>query len=625
MASNKEKLDRRLPYDYSKVIEHNEIWRKRIACWRYYPYKLARIMQSQKPLFGLALIQDVLLLILANFDNVHITGTRGIGKTYIALLEEKLEAILRPYMRQGHTAPTKEQATNIVRGVNFDIDANFPLLAQEFQPCKDSKDELIIRGRSSDLTEIRTYAPLPTVRGGNITQMKVEESGQEGDKSNTFNHKIYQDALLPAVRTPRMINMHKDICVKNKIAYLTNASSKQNDNYRVYLKNAWRDMVNLKGGFVVIMDWRVAVLSNIRDFEWAMKLKDTMSPDAWLKNMESIYIGSVENPILRDEWITRSRSLPLMELQHCGKKGVNYSIGYDVSQEEGAVNAKCAIVVNKFYESVGKDKYSIDTVYIEKREPSDSKEQAKYLKEIYNRFCPPKDLVESGEAGETFIAIDTQSYGKAVLEDLMRDLGDGYPPFTTVSIGDKARKYSDKELQGAIPCVYPIKARTGFNDDSDQFDPDSVMIDYVTRKMAYNWIRLPISPIEGVKQYKQAHKIKEDYQDAIIAEMYQTIDEMIGQIQNLKKRFNGSRYSEQRVSIRIQRDLWSAFKYSCRIIQLKESELTDEVPEDEWSKAYSGKSYERPILKEDNPYGISQEALGRLHTSRLIGRRNGKI
>lgn len=623
MASNKEKFDKRNPHDYSQVIENKDIWRKRISYWRKYPYKFARVVQSDTPSFELAFIQDLMLYVMANYDKVHITGPRGISKTYIALLSEKIDALLRPFMKQAHTAPTKEQATNIIRGVNSDIDANFPLLAREFQPVKDSSDEFLLRGRSSDLTEIRTYAPLPTTRGGNITQMKVEESGQEGDKSNTFNHKVYQDALLPAVRTPRMVNKKRDRGVKNKVAYLTNASSKQNDNYRVYLKDAWNKMVNGQGGFVIVCNWRVAVLSNIRTFEWAMNLKDTMSPDAWLKNMESIYVGSVENPILRDEWITKSRTLNLMETHHCGKPHVNYAIGYDVSQEEGSENAKCALVVNKFYEIKGKNKYMIETVFAEKREPVDEVLQAKYLKEVYDRYCPPSNLVENGTAGETILAVDVQSFGTAVLNNLMKDLNDGYPPFTTIALGDKVQKFATKELEGAIPCVYPIKARGGYNDESDQFDPDSVMIDYVASKMAYGYVKLPISTIEGVKAYKLAHKIKDDYDNSYISQMYSTIDEMIGQIQNLKKKFSGNKYSETRISKKIQRDIWSAEKYSFRIIQLKESELgNEEDKDDEWERAYRG---EKISTKLDFDHVEMPMLSSNIFKTRIIGNRKGRL
>ena len=624
MASNKEKFDRREPHDYSQVISNKELWRKRISYWRKYPYKFARLVQSPTPSFELAFIQDLMLYVMANFNRVHITGPRGISKTYIALLSEKIDAVVRPFMKQAHTAPTKEQATNIIRGVNSDVDANFPLLAKEFQPIKDSTDEFLLRGRSSDLTEIRTYAPLPTTRGGNITQMKVEESGQEGDKSNTFNHKVFQDALLPAVRTPRMVNKKRDIGVKNKVAYLTNASSKQNDNYRVYLKDAWDKMVNLQSGFVIVCNWRVAVLSNIRTFEWAMSLKDTMSPDAWLKNMESIYIGSVENPILRDEWITKSRKINLMETCHCGKPYINYSIGYDVSQEEGSENAKCALVVNKFYEIKGKNKYMIETVYAEKREPVDEVLQAKYLKEVYDRYCPPENLVANGTAGETLIAIDVQSFGTAVLNNLMKDLGDGYAPFTTISIGGKSQKFADKEVEGSIPCIYPIKARGGYNDDSEQFDPDSVMIDYVSSKMAYGYMKLPVSTIDGVKAYKQAHKIKDDYDNSFITDMYSTIDEMIGQIQNLKKKFNGNKYTEVRISKKIQRDIWSAEKYSCRIVQLKESELGQEsLDNDEWDRAYKGE-IAKPNIVIDEISFPEQSNFSNMK-SRIVGKKSGRL
>ena len=123
--------------------------------------------------------------------------------------------------------------------------------------------------------------------------------------------------------------------------------------------------------------------------------------------------------------------------------------------------------------------------------------------------------------------------------------------------------YTEAELPNALPIIYPIKAG-----GAGVTDPDSEMLRYAELEFEARNVQLLTSSInEGISMYKDAHLIKDDYNDAIIARPYLKTRALVGQIQNLKKVPSGSSMAERRISKFIQRDSWSALKYVLRFTQ----------------------------------------------------------
>lgn len=123
--------------------------------------------------------------------------------------------------------------------------------------------------------------------------------------------------------------------------------------------------------------------------------------------------------IVRDDVLFECRKIPVMEEHHCCKdpdcklrpEDVIYVIGYDVSAENNARNAKCAAVVVKLTrqdEPMKRDKYLKQVVYVDDwPPPGASMMQAAKLKQLWYQF--------TYEGAGTYIAIDARNYGKAVL------------------------------------------------------------------------------------------------------------------------------------------------------------------------------------------------------------------
>ena len=317
--------------------------------------------------------------------------------------------------------------------------------------------------------------------------------------------------------------------------------------------------------FVMDVPYEVVLLSQMRPIEWAEGLRQSLTPDEWAREMESRYTGADSNPILSDAALTDSRCLTMMEEHHCCKdknntlkpEDVIYIIGYDVSYADGARNAKCACVVlkcTKQKEWLKRDKYMKQVVWVDDWPPKNARAQAKRLKHIWQRF--------SYEGSQTYIAIDSWQYGQAVVQALMTDLDDGLAPLCIYNHA----QYTEFELAGSMPVIYPIKAG-----GVGTTDPDAEMVRNCELQFEYRNVQLLTRDHEaGIEAYKKYHRIKTDASDFVIYNAYKKTNELVYQIQNLKKVPNSQGFSEKRISKAIQRDSWSALKYALRFAQILE-------------------------------------------------------
>lgn len=145
-----------------------------------------------------------------------------------------------------------------------------------------------------------------------------------------------------------------------------------------------------KDAFAIDVPSEVPVLSRIREVKWRDNLKTTLTADGWLREMDSLWTGTSENPLIRDAVLTESKNLLTMEERHCGNPDVFYVIGYDISYVDGAKNAKCATAILKCEKQKSenkKNRYLKSLVYVfDNPPPSTSFQQAWQLKQLWKRF-----------------------------------------------------------------------------------------------------------------------------------------------------------------------------------------------------------------------------------------------
>lgn len=603
------KKDQAEEFDY--LAEETRSEAMIINFFRWFPDYFYDVFESENAEFGMALPERLNLRIFARYHESHITGPRGIGKTYVAVGGDMHDEIFWPGTITRYVGPSFKQIAELASVAFHQIEKNYPAVGGFFSVKSDTKDSFEIA------TPFGSEFAITNIQGGNCSQIKVEESGQI--VYPTFDHATFQTKTLPTKRLRRMVGKRADpLHLDYKIGYITNGSTQQNDDYTKYRAEAIQHMrsggVDVGNGvrkaFACDYSWEMEVLTGIRDMAYVMEIKAQLSPEDWLRQMCGMYTGAADNPIIRDVVLTESKALKVMEERHCGNPDITYVIGYDVSYADGANNAKCALDVVKLEEQRDwkkSDRYKKSLVYLfDCPPPSMDIEQARMLKAYWRRFTM------DGGKGACFIAIDAWQYGKAVVEWLHQDLGDGNPPFSCIN-----HEFAALEQPGALPVIYAIKA-TGHA--GGVHDPDSEMIRYAELEFEHGNVKLLTTNIyEGVEAYKKAHGIKDDEQNEAIARPYIETKSLCGQISNLIKKVTGSGIGESRLSHRIQRDKWSAFKYALRLAQLLEKENLEsknKIPDD-WQEELE------KFRNAAEPTGNGMARVGPRGIGRGVSRRGG--
>lgn len=546
----------------------------------------------------------------ARYTDVAITGTRGMTKTYTKMISEMLNGIAWPGTQVLYTGPSLKQLASIGGKTFHAIEHDYAALAKHWRVTAESKDDFKIE------TDYGSAFYIGEKRGDNIHAATAEEFAQE--ENPPFDFDEYTTIVLPAVRLRHNVNGEPD---PNFVAYknhsITSAGRKQNHAYQVRCE-VMKEMARGESAFTMDVPWQCVVLQQMRPYSWAQKLKTKLTPERWMREMESRYTGADSNPIVRDEVLTESRKLMVAENRHCGydvgnkldPKDVIYIVGYDVSYADDKKNAKCACVVLKCTRQTDwlkRDRYLKQLVYVDGwNPPVKSMMQAQRVKDVWSRFC-----YDGGAA--TYLAIDAWQYGTSVVENLMMDLGDGLAPLCVRNHAS----FTELEQDNAIPCLYPIKAG-----GAGVTDPDAEMVQYAELQFENRNVELLCGNVnEGVEAYKKYHRIKDDYMDAQIAEPYLKTRELAGQIQNLKKVPSGKTMREERISKHIQRDIWSALKYALRVAQILERE--------ELAKAVRRKSdWDEELARYQSGSGSGSRGAPRMgggHGRTVTARRGGRI
>lgn len=545
-------------------------WGLLISYWRAYYDKFLDIMEGETSKYEVGIIQRILIRAYARYQQIFVTGSRGVTKSFTLFGGKKAEGILYPGVYTQYAGPSKEQLASILSGVVEDIFQQWPGLRDYWAFQSNSRDNFEMVSNEG------SHIMINVARGTTCNTVAAEEVAQSETKTTkAFDHDNFKTAILPAVRGDRMIQKRIDpFFHHHQQAFVTSAGMTHNDAFD-YRSPIWTAMINGENAFVIDIPSEVPVLSGIRQAKWRENLKHMLTADGWLREMDSIWTGTSENPIIRDAVLTESKSLLTMEERHCGNPDVFYVIGYDVSYVDGTKNAKCATAILKCERQKGerKNRYMKSLVYVyDNPPPSTSFHQAWQLKQIWRKYS-----LENGEP--SYIAVDARAYGKSVVEEMHKQMEDGLPPICCMN-----HEFPELEEAGALPVLYAVQATGG--SVNARHDSDADMIRYAEVEFEQGNVRLLTSNIyEGVENYKKAHNIRESDTDGLIARPYQKTRELVGQIGNLKKIVSGFSTREERISKSINRDMWSALKYALRVAYLLEAKnlLGDGKKESAWT------------------------------------------
>lgn len=578
-------------------------WGLLISYWRFYPDKFLDIMEGDSSKYEIQPIQRIFMRANARYSEVFETASRGTTKSFCEISEKMCEGVLYPGVDTQYAGPSREQLASILSGVVEDVFQQWPGLREYWAYQSNSRDNFELVSNEG------SHIMINVARGTTCNSVVAEEVAQSETKTTkAFDHENFKTAILPAVRGIRMVNRRRDPFFQQyQHVYITSAGKTHNESYE-YRVPILRSMVNGDSAFAVDIPSEVAVLSKIREVKWRDGLKQNLTADGWLREMDSIWTGTSENPLIRDSVLTESKNLLAMEDRHCGNPDVFYIIGYDISYVDGAKNAKCATAILKCERQkveAKKNRYLKSLVYVfDNPPPSTSGQQARQLKYLWQRYSLPDGL-------PSYIALDARAYGKSVVEEIHKDLGDGLPPICCMN-----HEYPELEEPGALPVLYAVQATGG--SINGKHDSDADMIRYAEVEFEQGNIRLLTGNVyEGVEAYKKLHNIREAELDGAISRPYQKTRELIGQIGNLKKIVTGFNTREERISKSIQRDMWSALKYALRMAYLLERQnlLIDPNRKSAWGA-------ELQKIEAEGFVSVT-ESVNRRNFGRAIGRKGG--
>lgn len=555
-----------------------------ISFFRWYPDYFADVFRDKHAKYGLELPQRLMMRAMTRYKDVYITGVRGLTKTYVLLLTKMIEGVLFPGKKIRYTAPNQKQSAKLASQTFNEISRDYPLLASMWMINSDRSDMFRIS------TIYKSEFTMYSTRGDTMDELCGEECGQESP--DPFPIDYFISTLYPAVRGDRKVNQKIDpYFISEKRTHIGNASSRTHKAFSDLRAKCYESMLDTNDGCVLDISWVTALLCNLRSISYFKSLKRTLTPDAWLRECCAKYTGSGENPLIDDETLTKSRVLKVMEEKHCGDPNAIYIVSHDVSYVGGNRNAQCADTVTKltlFSDNRRRDRYRKQIVYVDSYSPPATYYlQAKRIKELWHKFC-----LNGGKT--TYLVVDVNSNGDSVAEELFKPMNDGLPCLCSINHDYKI----ELEQEGALPVLFPMKAGT-----KGTKNPDGEMIQYAQGEFRLGNVELLIpNVLDGIEEYKKYHNIKDITADRMIKIPYDKTNLMCQQIANLKAEVSGLTYKEKRKSNHIQRDLWSALKYSLRLAQILEQDLAVETykRESSWASIIANQEHQQSFQSNNN-------------------------
>lgn len=578
-----------------------------IALFRYFPDFFLDLFHSEYADYDLSFIQRVFLRINANYQYVDITACRGATKSYCRQAGGYVDGLMWPGETTAVVGPSLVQTAKIASDIHKQVENNYPGLTALWTVESDAKAAFVVS------TKYGSKISIDNKRGVTVYRATAEETAQE--EKPPFDADNYKEVVIPAVRGEYKVNGRRSPAYHYfKQQSITSAGRRQQYAYETRHNHRYM-MARGESAYILDVPFDVILLNQMRPVSWAENIRNELTPAQWMREMESVYSGSDKNPIIRDEILSEARSLLMMEEHHCCKdrdnklkaEDVIYIVGYDVSYRDAKANAKCACAVVKCTKQddyYHRDKYLKQLVWLEDWSPAETPTpmaQAQRLRRVFDRFC--------FDGSQTYLVVDSWQYGDGVLTSLMdQPLGGGVPLCSY-----KHTYYTELELEGAIPVIYPIKAG-----GLGTTDPDSDMVLNAELQFEHGNVQLLTGNMnDGVEAYKKFHRIKDDSLNYKIAAPYKKTNELIGQIQNLREEPSGQGIKEKRISQRIQRDSWSALKYCLRFAQILErANLQPKRNTSDWSKLlaqFRGKDL------------IGGMADGAARGRMVVGRRGGRL
>ena len=496
---------------------------------KWYPDRFIELFKNEDSNMQLHYDQRIFMRCDIRFQSMYGVFSRGYAKTYTEVLDDFIVAILNPNITLSVTAQTRENAAALLQDKTNEILTHYPLLENEIEYKRFSKNDAIIKFRNG--ATVTNLANAQTSKGRRRHRIKIEESA-------LLNNALFEDALAPIVEVPRTTSGSLALVdpeeMNFQIHFFTTSGYRGSDEFArsVRMVNGMRD---LTGDIVLGSSWRLPCYYGRGSSKTQiLKKKRNSNPIFFAQNYEQRWVGCADNALVDVNKLMATRTLeePILEAQ---RETDEYYIGVDVARSENTNNNQSAIVVIKALRSPANKRICelqvVNVLGVTNK--MNFKNQACMIKKLKNQYRAK------------MVIVDGNGLGSGLVDQLLLD---SYDPITGEYLGcfDTINTDNKPENPNAEKCLFDMKAQ-GF-----QTKVVSYFINAVDSGMLKMLIR---------KQEQDFTDKEREFYDKNVLPFINT-ELLFMEIANLKlKVMSGNNLSVEKVVKKIDKDKFSALSY----------------------------------------------------------------
>ena len=409
---------------------------------KWFPDRFIELFKSEESNMQLHYDQRIFMRCDVRFQSMYGVFSRGYAKTYTEVLDDFIVAILNPNITLSVTAQTRENAAALLQDKTNEILTHYPLLENEIEYKRFSKNDAIIKFRNG--ATITNLANAQTSKGRRRHRIKIEESA-------LLNNALFEDALAPIVEVPRTTSGSLALVdpeeMNFQIHFFTTSGYRGSDEFArsVRMVNGMR---NLTGDIVLGSSWRLPCYYGRGSSKTQiLKKKRNSNPIFFAQNYEQKWVGCADNALVDVNKLMATRTLeePILEAQ---RETDEYYIGVDVARSENTNNNQSAIVVIKALRSPANKRICelqvVNVLGVTNK--MNFKNQACMIKKLKNQYRAK------------MVIVDGNGLGSGLVDQLLLD---SYDPITGEYLGcfDTINTDNKPENPNAEKCLFDMKAQ----------------------------------------------------------------------------------------------------------------------------------------------------------------------
>ena len=365
-----------MPSDSIITTENAGLWWEQVEFWR------THLDVFIVDILGIKLKDDqrVIARACGQRTDIKISGSRGIGKTWLVAAIAVALGILYPFTPIAVVSATAQQATLVLKKIRDFIPMYPELLPQVAivgrEPVVIAKDKGIIRFKNGSKIESYSITGVVGERAKIILADEVARIDEQQLKQNA----------MPVA------NYTRDICIQNgyedfdsKIITFTSPCRKSNFYYKDFVETYERMRCGDSGSFACALNWRAAVRMGITKREYFEEQRSSLPESVFATEYEGLFIGAEENCVFPFELTDSVRKLRRVEYTMPKGSKSWYIMSVDLATSSAKNSDNAVIVVIK---CTDKDDGTIykQLVYIHSYNGQRLDDLAEEVRKTYVRF-----------------------------------------------------------------------------------------------------------------------------------------------------------------------------------------------------------------------------------------------